>query len=195
MTTQTATRLADERPNGLNLQQLTQTVGALQNDRALARFEFRARNQWIDGCENRTSIQGFFGAGAEDRSRTAPFVLTHDEPPLLLGHNRGVNPGESLLHALAGCITTTTVMHATARGIRVQSISTELFGDIDLQGVLALDPAVPSNFQGIRVRMHIQADCSDTQLDDLLNFVHEHSPVCSTICRPVPVVLERARPA
>jgi hypothetical protein len=49
------------------------------------------------------------------------------------GSNKGANPGEFLLHALAGCITTTTVLHATARGIRIDSTSTELSGDIDLQ--------------------------------------------------------------
>jgi uncharacterized OsmC-like protein len=193
MTTQAATIKADDRFNGLNLQALMQTVGTLQQDRTLARFEFRARNQWLNGCQNRTSIQGFFGAGAEDRSRAKPFVLTHDEPPLLLGDNAGPNPGESLLHALAGCITTTTVMHAAARGIRIDAIATELSGDVDLQGLLDLDPSVPASFLGIKVRMDIQADCSDAELDALLRFVHAHSPVTNSLTRPVPVTIERTR--
>jgi uncharacterized OsmC-like protein len=192
MTTQTARKAANSRLNGLDLQALGQTVGALTQDRTLARFEFRARNHWIDGCENITAIQGFFGAGAEDKSRTKPFVLRHDEPALLLGNNAGPNPGETLLHALAGCVTTTTVMHAAARGIRIESISSELIGDIDLQGLLDLDPAVPAGYRGIKVRMDIKADCSDEQLDELLRFVHDHSPVANTVSRPVPVVIERA---
>jgi uncharacterized OsmC-like protein len=191
--TQTARAAATTRLNGLDLQALGQTVGALTQDRTLARFEFRARNHWIDGCENITAIQGFYGAGAEDKSRTKPFVLRHDEPALLLGNNAGPNPGETLLHALAGCVTTTTVMHAAARGIRIESISSELLGDIDLQGLLDLDPAVPAGYRGIKVRMDIKADCSDEELDDLLRFVHEHSPVANTVSRPVPVVIERAQ--
>jgi hypothetical protein len=40
--------------------------------------------------------------------------------------------------------------------------------------------------------MQIDADCSDAELDDLLAFAQRHSPVCNTVCRPVPVRIERA---
>lgn len=193
MTTHTAPSTPGHRINGFESQALTQVVGALARDRSLARFEFRARNQWIDGGENRSTIQGFYGAGSEDRSRERPFTITNDEPPLLLGNNTAANPGEFVLHALAGCITTTTVLHAAARGINVRSISTQLAGDVDLQGLLDLDPAVRPGYRQITVTMDIQADCSDEALDELLAFVHSHSPVCDTLMRPVPVTLERVR--
>lgn len=178
--------------NGLNVDQMVQTVEALKNDPALAWFQFRARNQWIDGGENRSSIRDFYGAGAEDTSRTEPFVFTNGEPPVLLGHNEGANPVEYLLHALAGCVTTTTVLHAAARGIQIRRLSTELTGDIDLQGFLALDDSVPVGYESIRIQMDIEADATDEEIDDLLAFARDHSPVCNTVCRPVPVTLERA---
>ena len=177
--------------NGLSLEQMQQTVMALQDDPQLARFEFRASNQWISGGENRSSIQGFHGAGVEDNSRTRPFVFTNGEPPVLLGNNEGANPVEYLLHALAGCLTTTTVLHAAARGITIHSMATELSGDIDMQGLLDLDAEVPVGYQGITVNMRIDADCSDGELDELLKFSKGHSPVCSTVCRPVPITLNR----
>jgi uncharacterized OsmC-like protein len=186
-----AATLEPHRLNGLDLDRMSQTVDALKRDPALARFEFRARNQWIGGGENRSTIFGFRGAGVEDTSRDRPFVFTNGEPPVLLGHNEGANPVEFLLHALAGCVTTTTVLHAAARGIRIESISTELAGDIDLQGLLALNDSVSPGYRQIRVRMAIEADCSDEELDELLRFSQEHSPVCSTVCRPVPVIVER----
>ena len=98
---------------------------------------------------------------------------------------------EYLLHALAGCITTTIVLHAAARGITIQSIATELSGDIDVQGLLDLDADVPVGYQGITMNMRIEADCSDDELDELLAFSKGHSPVCSTVCRPVPMTLNR----
>ena len=177
--------------NGLNIEQMGQTVEALKNDPSLAQFEFRARNQWINGGENRSSIQGFYGAGAEDESRTAPFVFTNGEPPVLLGNNEGANPVEFLLHALAGCVTTTMILHAAARGIQIRSLSTELVGNIDVQGLLALDDSVPVGYESIRIRMDIEADASDEEIDDLLAFAEGHSPVCNTVCRPVPVTIER----
>jgi uncharacterized OsmC-like protein len=179
--------------NGLNMEQMVSTVGALKSDPSLAQFQFRASNQWINGGENRSSIQGFFGAGSEDESRSEPFVFTNGEPPVLLGNNEGANPVEYLLHALAGCVTTTTILHAAARGISIRRLSTELTGDIDLQGFLALDDAVGVGYESIRIAMDIEADCSDEELDELLAFAREHSPVCSTVCRPVPVVVERVK--
>jgi uncharacterized OsmC-like protein len=100
---------------------------------------------------------------------------------------------EFLLHALAGCVTTTTVLHAAARGIKINSLSTELTGDIDLRGLLGLDESVSPGYRQIRIKMDIDADCSEEALDDLLGFAQAHSPVCNTVCRPVPVVIERVR--
>ena len=179
--------------NGLNTSQMFDTIDALNTQPALARFQFRASNTWINGGENRSTIKGFYGAGREDDSRTEPFVLTNGEPPVLLGANEGANPVEFLLHALAGCVTTTTVLHAAARGIHIAELSTALEGEIDVQGLLGLDDAVPVGYRQICIKMHIKADCTDEALDDLLAFAQGHSPVCNTVCRPVPVTLERVK--
>jgi hypothetical protein len=64
------------------------------------------------------------------------------------------------------------------RGIDIESLSTRLVGDIELQGLLALDDVNPG-YRQIRI--------------DLLRFAQAHSPVCNTICRPVPVVVERVQ--
>jgi uncharacterized OsmC-like protein len=191
MAEQMQKQVMSEQLNGLDLQAMVQTVDALKRDPRLAQFQFRARNQWVSGGENRSTIKDFFGAGAEDRSRSKAFTFTNGEPPVLLGNNEGANPVEFLLHALAGCVTTTTVLHAAARGIEIESLSTELVGDIDLQGLLGLDESVPAGYRQIDIRMDIKANCSDAELDDLLRFAQAHSPVCNTVCRPVPVVIQR----
>ena len=95
------------------------------------------------------------------------------------------------MHALAGCVTTTFVLHAAARGIRIEEISTELDGDIDVQGLIGLNDTVTPGYQEIRIKMHVRADCQDEQLEDLLQYAQAHSPVCNTVCRPVPVKVER----
>ena len=177
--------------NGLDTKQMFETIEAIQGQPGLARFQFRNTNQWIDGGHNRSTIQGFSGAGQEDSSRTEPFVFDNGEPPVLLGNNEGANPVEFLLHALAGCVTTTLVLHAAARGIRIESISTEMEGEIDLHGLLGLDDSVSPGYEQIRMRMDIKADCSDEELDELLAYTRDHSPVCNTVCRPVPVTVVR----
>jgi uncharacterized OsmC-like protein len=175
------------------METLVGTVEAIKQNPSLGAFEFRATNQWINGGENRSRIKEFYGAGSEDESRTVAFEFTNGEPPVLLGANEGANPVEFLLHALAGCVTTTTVLHAAARGIQIERLSTELVGTIDVQGLLALDDTVPVGYDQIQITMDIKADCSDDELDELLAFAKDHSPVCNTICRPVPVTVKRVQ--
>lgn len=191
MTAQTTQETTPKTLNGLDVDAAISTIEAIKADPEIAEFRFRASNRWISGGENRSRIQGFYGAKSEDSTRAAPWEFTNGEPPVLLGHNEGANPVEFLLHALAGCVTTTFVLHAMARGIEIRSLSTDLEGDIDLHGLLGLNEEVPAGYREIRVKLQVDADCSDRELDDLLAFAQAHSPVCNTICRPVPVSIEK----
>jgi len=179
--------------NGLDTKQMYETIETLKAQPGLARFQFRNSNEWISGGHNRSTIQGFYGPGKEDTSRKEPFVFDAGEPPVLLGNNEGANPVEFLLHAIAGCVTTTLVLHAAARGITLESVSTKLEGEIDLRGLLALDDSVSAGYEQIRIKMDVKADCPDEELDALMAFALDHSPVCNSVCRPVPITLERVK--
>lgn len=169
--------------NGVNLDRLASTVEAIQQQPALATFQFRSSNAWIDGGHNRSTIKGFYGAGQEDTERTKPFVLDAAEPPVLLGKDQGPNPVEYVLHALAACLTTSMVYHAAARGIRIESVESRLEGDLDLRGFLGLSQDVRKGYQGIRVHFTITSDADPKQLEQLTTF----SPVHDIIANPVPV--------
>lgn len=56
-----------------------------------------------------------------------------------------------------------------ARGVTIKELSTELAGDLDLQGLLGLDDSVSAGYEQIRI-MQVKADCSDQALDDLLAY-------------------------
>jgi uncharacterized OsmC-like protein len=191
MSANVATDGAPGRLNGLDLQAAADTIARIRAEPGLARFRFRARNRWLGGGANRSTIKDFYGAGREDESRAQAFEFVNGEPPVLLGANEGANPVEFLLHALAGCVTTTFVLHAAARGIAITELSTELEGDLDLRGLLALDPEVSPGYERIRIRLEVVADCSAEELDALLATAQQHSPVCNTVCRPVPVEIVR----
>src|SRR5262245_26047102 len=178
--------------NGVDLDRLVGTIDAVSADAALARFQFRARNQWIEGGHNRTTIKDFSGAGQEDSSRTEPFVVEIDEPPVLLGGNRAPNAGEYLLHALAGCLTGTIVYHAAARGIVLGSLECTLEGDVDVQGFLGLDDDVRPGYESIRVTFRATGDFDDDQLAELAGLTR-FSPVRDVVSNPVPVAIEMVR--
>lgn len=114
-------------PNGVNVAQLTETVAAIQSDPKLAAFRFRAANSWVSGGHSRTTVQGFWGAGQEDGSRTEPFILAGDEPPVLLGSNRAPNAVESVLqHSRRAwrSASRTTLQRKASRSAAWNSIST-----------------------------------------------------------------------
>ena len=178
--------------NGVDLDRLFGTIDHIGADPALARFQFRARNQWIDGGHNRTAIKEFYGAGREDESRTEPFVLDADEPPVLLGDNLAPNAPEYLLHALAACLTGTIVFHAAARGIVLDGLECTVEGDVDLHGFLGLDETVRPGYEQIRVSFKATGDFDDDQLAELARLT-SFSPVRDIVSNPVPVAIDVTR--
>lgn len=186
MTTQTLQRL-----NGVDVEQLTETIGAIKENPGLAQFRFRAETEWTGGGSSRTHIQGFYGAGQEDASRTEPLVLEGDEPPVLLGTNQAPNAVEAVLHALASCLSVGFVYNAAAQGITVESLEFEMEGDLDLHAFLGLSDETRPGYEGITVNYRVQADAPDDKLDELCAYVQRTSPVMDVIRNPVPVTVRR----
>ena len=190
----TATSRKETVVNGVNVDELFKTLDAVKKTAAIAKFRFRADNTWINGGHNRTSIRNFYGAGAEDTSRKTPFVLDADEPKVLLGTDRGPNPVEYLLTALAGCLTSSLVYHAAARGIAIEEVESHLEGDLDLRGFLGTSDEVRNGYENIRVTFKIKADATEEQLEELVQLARERSPVFDIVSHPVPVSVELQRP-
>jgi uncharacterized OsmC-like protein len=172
--------------NGVDTQQLMDTVNALKEKPDLARCQFRARNKWIYGGHNITRIGDFYSAG-EERHHLHPFTHEEDEPPLLLGEDQGANPVEYLLSALAGCITTSLIYNAAARGIEISEVESELEGDLDLRGFLGISPEVRNGYSNIRVNFKIKSDAPRQQLEELMQVARERSPVMDMVTHGVPI--------
>ncbi len=171
--------------NGVDVTGLVETIEAIKETPALGESHFRAANRWIDGAHNRSTIKGFYAALQEDTSREAPFIMDNDEPPLLYGRNIGANPVEYLLHAAAGCVTTTFVYYAAVEGIRIDEMETTVEGDIDLRGLLGLDKNVSPEYQEIRFTFHVKSDAPTEKIEELLRLAEMRSPSYNSIAKPV----------
>ena len=172
--------------NGVNVDQLVETIGAVQTNPELAKFEFRAKNNWIDGGHCVSSIKSFYGGGAEDESRQETFTMECSHPQVLLGQDEAATPPEVVLHALSSCLTGAMVYHAAANGIDIESAESNIKGGVDLHGFLGLDPEVRTGFDGITVQLKVKSDASVEQLENLAKF----SPVFDIITNPTPVKIE-----
>jgi len=174
---QTPMDTSRETVNGIAMETLQQTVRAIEQEPELGNCKFRARNTWLGGNHNRTTISGFYAA-RQEIAHKQKFELHADEPPLLAGGDVGANPVEHLLNALAACVTTSMVAHAAVRGIRIDELESELEGDIDLRGFLGLSNDVPKGFTDIRINFKVKSDVNNLAR---LKRLTEYSPVFNTI--------------
>lgn len=165
---------------------LFETIENIKEKPEIAKFNFRAKNKWIGGMANQTTISDFYGA-CKVHTRSKPYVFTKDEPSILLGNDKGANPVEYLLAGLVGCVTTGLVAHAAARGVRIDSIESTIEGDIDLQGLLQIDEKVNPGYRGINISFKIESDAPEETLQELIELAQKSSPVANTVSRPTPV--------
>ncbi len=178
--------------NGVDTEVMFGTLDAIKAQPTLGRFQFRARNHWIDGAHNRSTIEGFYGAGKEDTSRSRAFTIDAGEPPILLGANEGPNPAEYLLHALAACLTTTLVYVAAARGVHLTEVESTLEGDMDVRGCLGLDDEYRNGFEQIRVSFRVEGDAPEEKLREVVARAQARSAVFDMVTNGVPVSVDVA---
>jgi uncharacterized OsmC-like protein len=175
--------------NGVDTGVLFATLDAVKQAPELGQFQFRARNVWLGGAHNRSTIREFFGAGQEDTSRATEFVLDAGEPAVLVGTDTGPNPAETLLHALAACLTTSLVYVASARGVRLTRVESTIEGDMDVRGALGLAKDVRNGFQGVRITFRVAGDASPETLRQLVDRATQRSAVFDCVTGGVPVAV------
>jgi uncharacterized OsmC-like protein len=173
--------------NGIDVDQLLSTIAAVEADPALGAITFRASSRWDEGTHNVGEIGWFVQAGTEDTSRAQPFRLDGDEPPVLLGRNRGPNAVELLLQALGFCYAVGYVANAAARGIELTSMDYEVEGDLDVRTFLGL-PGPRAGFTAIRAKAVVSSpNATPEQLSELCQYVQDTSPVRDCLANAVPV--------
>jgi uncharacterized OsmC-like protein len=178
--------------NGVDREKLFATLDLIKAQPELARFQFRATNRWIDGAHNRTTIKTFYGAGAEDTSRTEPFELDAGEPEVLLGRNSGPNPVEYLLHSLAACLTISIAYVAAARDVELTSIESTLAGELDARGAFGLSDEVRNGFERISATFRVTGNAPEEKLREVVERAQARSAVYDILAHGVPVAVEVA---
>jgi uncharacterized OsmC-like protein len=191
--TETATFTKDTATvrNGVDTNTMFATLDAIKAQPEIAQFRLRARNRWLGGAHNRSTIKDFYAACAEDTSRTEAFTLDAGEPAILLGTDTGPNPAEYLLHALAACVTTSLVYSAAARGVRLTSVESMLEGDLDVQGAMGTNTEDYRNgFERIRMTVTISGDAPAEKLRQVVERGTDRSVVFDSISNGVPISVD-----
>jgi uncharacterized OsmC-like protein len=84
-----------------------------------------------------------------------------------VGQDHGPTPAEFVLHALAACLTAGLANIAAARRVRLTGVRSTVTGDIDLNGILGLNPDVRNGYEKITVRFTVTGDAPAETLREI----------------------------
>jgi uncharacterized OsmC-like protein len=175
--------------NGVPCEKMFGAIARFRDNGDLAQFKFSAKNEWVEGTASESTIHEWYGIGAEQH-HVQEFSFKADHPTL--GHGHGPTPQEYVLHALAACVTAGVVTGAAARNIRLDRVSSKVSADIDVRGVLGVDPDVRKGFSNVEMILEIDGDCSDEQKDMLVAAGAKYSAVFDMLANPTEVNISRA---
>jgi uncharacterized OsmC-like protein len=178
------------RINGVDTATLFATIDAVRGENQIAKFRFRAQNDWVNGTHSRTRYSGFYGA-MQELEHTHETVVDADHPVVLVGTDIAPSPVEHLLHAITACLTAGIANVASARGVELTSVTSTVEGDIDLLGILGLsDGSVRNGYEQLRITFHVEGDADDETLRGIVEQSRRRSAVYDALTNQTPVVID-----
>ena len=125
--------------------------------------------------------------------RTVSHINQHevvvDEPLHLFGEDTAPAPGEIVLSGLGGCLAVGITAVATWKQVKLSKLELFLEGDIGnpaAWGAGGAEKEAPDmGFQDIRVKVLIEGDASQDQLDEIVKHANHFSPVANTMRNPI----------
>src|ERR1700704_29947 len=175
--------------NGVNVEALLGARQALTEAPQAAQFQWRANCEGANGTHSRSTVEVFFGLGAEQSHRTR-YSFDADHPEIFASEDNGATPVEHVLVGLAGCLTAGVAAVAQHRQIQLRSVSATVEGAMDVRGILGIDSDVRNGFSGIKVTYHIDADASPADIKALVAQSQKRSAVYDLITNPTDVRVE-----
>lgn len=177
--------------NGVNVEALLGARQALTDAPEAAKFQWRARCDWVRGTHSRTTMSTFTGLGQQHQHRQ-DYTIDADHPEIFASEDNGVTPTEVVLAALASCLTAGVATVASNRGVTLRKVSAELTGDMDLQGILGIDGDVRNGFDGITVTFDIDADATKAEIEAIVAQSQRRSAVFDIVANPSSVTVRVA---
>jgi uncharacterized OsmC-like protein len=175
--------------NGVNVEALLDARKALSEAPEAAKFQWRAKCEWVGGTHSRSTVEGFFGLGEEQHHKST-FTFDADHPEVFASEDRGATPVEIVLAGLASCLTAGIASVAQLREIQLNSVTATVEGGMDIQGILGMDSDVRNGFDGIKVTYKIDADATPDEIKAIVAQSQKRSAVFDAITNPTNVTVE-----
>jgi len=174
--------------NGVNVEALLAAREALTDAPEDTRFKWRATSEGVNCTHSRSTVEGFYGLGGEQKHRQK-FQFDSDHPEVFASEDKGATPVEIVLVGLAGCLGAGIASVAQNRNIQLRSVKATLEAGMDLQGILGIDENVRNGFDGIKVHYEIDADATQDEIAALVAQSQKRSAVFDIITNPTDVTV------
>ena len=130
------------------------------------------------------SADGRLADGLTCKIQTGNALVSAGLHPATGGDGLSACSGDMLLEALVACAGVTLNAVATALGIRLRDAELRAEGDLDFRGTLGVTKEAPVGFQAIRLRITLDTDAAQEQIDTLLRLTERYCVVFQTLARP-----------
>jgi putative redox protein len=143
----------------------------------------------VNSAQLSYTVTGAGEGSVASRITAGKQVFFVDEPAALAGDDVAASPVEYALGALISCQIVVYRLYAQNLGIRVDSISAEAEGDLDVRGLFGIDDSVRPGFSAVRLTVRVTGPESDERYEELHAAVDAHCPVLDLFANATPVTV------
>jgi uncharacterized OsmC-like protein len=171
--------------NDVNVEKIKALDGMVRANPALGQATLKVRSTWQRGTKALVEVGQVQALGQDLFPRTRRFVITTDDPDVLGGVDGGPTAVETLVAALAGCITSGIATNAALFDVPLDRIDIDMEANLDFRGVLGHDKSVRTGVSDIRYTVTVQSPAPEDKVRRCKETIDRKSPVRDTLANPV----------
>lgn len=175
--------------NNINLNGLQDYVALITDEPQEAIASYGIKATWKGGVHTEISTLNQ-KVGSKEIIKNFKFNI--GEPEELLGNNAFPTPQDYLLGGMAGCMMVGFVILASDKGIQLDSVELKVIGDLNLRGMLELDPNASVGFEELQFCFDVKGNGSQEDYNEIIKHVQKISPNYRTISDPVKVYINKS---
>jgi len=179
-----------EQINDVNVAKFKELDGMMRANPALSKATFELKSSWRRGTKTLVEIGTIQAAGQDLFPPTRKFWIMTDDPDVLGGVDSAPTPAETLVAALAGCVTSGIASNAAMFDVPLDGIDIDMEAALDFRGLLGHDKSVRTGFSDIRYTVTIKSPAPEDKVRRCKETIDRKSPVRDTLANPVRITSE-----
>lgn len=179
----------EEMVNGINKKTLEKLAENLKENPNAGKATFYSDTKWLSGMKSISNFSAYKIDGEMKKAKERKLSLQGDEMTELGGTDTVPGAVEEMMYATGTCIVAAANANAVMMGVKLSKIEVALESDIDMHGLMGLDPNVRPGVLNFRTIITIAGDADDQTLKTIAMNGYNFSPVSDTVRKGVTVAV------